>query len=131
MRFSRDESGSATVELVIWLPFLIGFVLFVFELTMYMFQTNQVHDISRNVTRQVAVGFWTPIEAQNEVLAMFPEDLNPNVDILLDSNGVVRYSLTVAPRISITGIFSILDLSEITIDYFMRSEVPLNEEEGT
>ena len=97
MRFARDEDGSATVELVIWLPFLVAFTLFVFELTMFMFQSNQAHDLSRNVTRQVAVGVWTADEAETQLLAMLPERLNPQVEIRIDDGNLVRFRLSMLP----------------------------------
>ncbi len=129
MRFARDEDGSATVELVIWLPFLVAFTLFVFELTMFMFQSNQAHDLSRNVTRQVAVGVWTVDEAETQLLAMLPERLNPQVEIRIDDGNLVRFRLSMLPSISITGVFALLNMSDIEIHYFMRSEIPGPEDE--
>lgn len=123
MKFARDESGSATVELVIWLPLLIAIILLVFELTMFLFQSNHAHDVSRNVTRQVAVGFWTEEQAETEILEMISERLNPQVEIRTDDQNLVRFSLSMEPSVSITGIFSVLNLSRIEINYFMRSEI--------
>jgi len=129
MSFVSDERGSATVEMVIWLPFLTALILFVLELTMFMFQSNQAHDLSRNVTRQVAIGFWTEEEAEIELLERIDSRLNPQVDILKDENNLVRLSLSMDPLISVTGVFSLMNLSRIQVDYFMRSETADTEDE--
>ena len=129
MSFVSDERGSATVEMVIWLPFLTALILFVLELTMFMFQSNQAHDLSRNVTRQVAIGLWTEEEAETELLERLNSRLNPQVDILKDENNLVRLSLSMDPLISVTGVFSLMNLSRIQVDYFMRSETAESEEE--
>lgn len=129
MKFARDESGSATVELVIWLPVLIGLTLLVLELTMFLFQSNYYHDVSRDHTRHVAVGIWTEEEAKSNLLAIVSERLNPQVDIQTDAENLVRFSLSMDPAISITGVLSVLNLPKIEINYFMRSEIAGLEEE--
>lgn len=129
MKFARDESGSATVELVIWLPVLIGLTLLVLELTMFLFHSNRYHDVSRNFTRYVAVGQWTEEEAKSNLLGLLPERLNPQVDIQTDAENLVRFSLSMDPPISITGVLSVLNLPKIEINYFMRSEIAGLEEE--
>ncbi len=118
--FARDEEGSATVEMVIWLPFLTAFLVFFFDLSMVLMQSGQAHDVARNVTRQVAVGAWTESHAEDMTRQMIPVRLNPDITIVIDENDDVRFALTMTPALLQ---MNFLSLPQMNISFVMRSEI--------
>ncbi len=130
MSFARNDSGNATIEFVLWLPLLVTLIIFFFEVNMVLIQSNRAHDVARTVTRQVAVGAWSEQKAEQEVLQILPARLNPSISIFTDEANDVRFNLDLSPSIGALDIWSIMQLSDISIRFVMRSEIqPVEEEE--
>lgn len=55
-RFCRDESGSSTIEVVLWTPIFVFFLLLVVDASMLFFNQAQVLRIVQDHNRAFAVG---------------------------------------------------------------------------
>ena len=55
-KFLSDESGSATVELVIWMPVFVLILGLVLDASMAMMAHARMWDVARDTTRQVSIG---------------------------------------------------------------------------
>ena len=54
--FRRDESGGATIEACLWLPFFAIFMIFVIDVTMVFMNESKVHHVVQDGNRQYVVG---------------------------------------------------------------------------
>ncbi|MCP3969573.1 MAG: pilus assembly protein [Rhodobacteraceae bacterium] len=55
-KLSTDETGTVTVELCIWLPFLVGLLGMVFDLSLLMINNADMWNVASDTTRQLAIG---------------------------------------------------------------------------
>ena len=62
--FHRSEGGSATVEHILWIPLLGGFVMLATDATLLMHQQTYLYELSRDAARMVSVGEKTIEEAE-------------------------------------------------------------------
>jgi len=70
-RFLRGQDGSVTVEYVMWLPILFGFMMLTADATMLLQRQQILQDAARDASRQVALGLKTTAEAESEMVARF------------------------------------------------------------
>jgi Flp pilus assembly protein TadG len=52
--FRRDETGSTTVEFVLWVPLLVALLLFATDVTLAFMRQSQVWQVSRETARIVS-----------------------------------------------------------------------------
>ena len=63
LKFTRNESGSSTIEFVLWIPFIFTFVLIAADATMAFMRQSQVWQVSRETARIVSRYGLTQTEA--------------------------------------------------------------------
>jgi len=56
-RFCRDDSGTATVESVIWLPIFVWMLALVINVSMIVFEKNQAYRVLQNANRILSTGY--------------------------------------------------------------------------
>jgi Flp pilus assembly protein TadG len=52
--FKKDESGSTTVEFVLWIPFIFAFILIAADATLAFMRQSQMWQVSRETARIVS-----------------------------------------------------------------------------
>ena len=52
----RDESGSATMEIVIWLPFLVFLIILTVDASVLYFRHGEMFNVARDAARSLAAG---------------------------------------------------------------------------
>jgi len=57
--FQRDEAGSATIEMLLWTPFLLFFLIGVVDIARAYHVQGSMWDVARDTARQYATGFLT------------------------------------------------------------------------
>lgn len=69
-KFWKESDGSATVELVIWAPLLLGFMVSAIDLAMIFYTQQKMYDSAYNSARAVALGRVTIEDAQSALGAV-------------------------------------------------------------
>jgi len=94
-RFRRDETGAASVELVVWLPFFLGLFFLLVDTSVTFFQYARMWDTARDGARQMSVG----------TLGRSQEELDNFVAARLGSGftGVFTGGSTTSLTVSISG----------------------------
>jgi Flp pilus assembly protein TadG len=69
-RFLRDQSGSQTLEAVIWLPIFFTMLALVINVSMVFFDQSQIMRVVQNANRAIALGtFTTTTEVEEYIIA--------------------------------------------------------------
>jgi len=55
-RFIADERGTATVELVVWIPFFLLMLLLIVDASVFYWRYTAMWDTTRDIARQISVG---------------------------------------------------------------------------
>lgn len=114
-RFAADESGSVTVETVLWLPFLFGLLMLFIDVSLAFFGRAQAFRVIQDFNRMVAVGaIEDPAVARTRLLASF-ERVSAGADASVVVNcGVVTTVMTipVSDLVKFTSPFLIQDFSD-------------------
>ena len=93
-RFGADETGAATIEFVIWLPFLLVLLFLSVNAAVLMHTQTLLYDAARDAARQVATGSATTSEAATAAKARFRDEMGVSADVAI-SGEFVRADLTV------------------------------------
>lgn len=93
-RFGADESGAATIEFVIWLPFLLVLLFLSVNAAVLMHTQTLLYDAARDAARQVATGAATTAEAASAAQARFQSAMGVSADVAI-SGEFVRADLSV------------------------------------
>ncbi len=110
--FCRDDDGSYTVEIVMWLPALLVAFQFVTDATLAMLTQQNFYNVARDASRMVALGQRTIDEAESYIYTELAHVEGVTASVLLDNNFVT--SSIDAPMESVTnmsGSFVNRDLS--------------------
>lgn len=86
--FRKAESGSVTIEFVLWVPILMGFVMLSTDATLLMHEQTYLSELSRDAARMVAIGDRTVDEARTETLGRLNSDTGYEVTVALDGEYV-------------------------------------------
>lgn len=86
-RFRRDESGSFTIEMVIWMPIFAILLAMIMNISMIFFHETQMLRIAQDAVRGFSLGRLTEAEAE-QLIADELAYLNANIaiDIALIGN---------------------------------------------
>lgn len=127
MKFLRDDDGSATIEFVLWTPFLMAVIVLIVDVSLVLFANGTMYDQARTVGRDLAVGAITDTAAEEKITAMAPMGV-ANVRVVRPEDGqiVIAYELRGAGIAA--GIFDILGDVPLSASYAVRDEtyVPPN-----
>jgi Flp pilus assembly protein TadG len=61
--FLRDEQGAATIELVVWIPFVFALFFLVVDASVFYWQYATLWDTARDAARQISIGTMAPSSA--------------------------------------------------------------------
>ena len=89
-RFGRDESGTVTVEFVLWVPFIFAFVLIAADATLAFMRQSQMWQVSRETAR--IVSRYGMDEVTAETFAATEArigDVSPTVDVSFANGDVI------------------------------------------
>lgn len=105
--FAASEDGSATVEVVIWLPFIMALFTLMVDASVMFHNHSSVTRMVQDANRAYAVGrYETEVETQTELSARLA-DLSGDADVQTTlSNGVINTVVTVpAADLDVIGVF--------------------------
>ncbi len=95
-RFKRSEDGSASVEAVIWLPFLVAVFGLILDATMIFYGQTRITRAVFDTNRYLAVGYYQTVDdaetALSGILANFSDDSTVQTTV---TNGIIRTDVTV------------------------------------
>ena len=115
----KDESGSVTVEYVIWLPLIIGLALLLFEATV-VFMTQATHwRVANHASRAVTTGQMTMAEAKTMV-----QNTHNQTITFVPSQGVLH--AVISTPYNEIGLGMLAPLGSMTVTLFQRIEPHVN-----
>lgn len=121
-RFLERETGSITVEMVLWLPFIMGLMAFITNVTMVMHTQTLLYDAARDSAREVATNNATSAEAIAKLRHRFPEKMQVDADVTV-AEGFVTSTLT-ARYNGVIGLgLSLFDSSDVRASVTMWMEL--------
>ncbi len=121
-RFLRDETGSATVEFVLWVP-LFGFLLaLIADCTMVFMANARMWDVARDTTRRMALRIITPEEAEDLVRSRLEADGRTVSVTAEDGNEVVVSIAMPIEEVNVFGPLSGLLPGDLTARVVMLRE---------
>lgn len=95
-RFRKREEGSSTIEAVLWLPVLIGFIALAADAAFVFFGQNQAYRVVQNANRTLSVGrFSTELEVETYLettIGAFAPNVSAETTI---DNGMVTSVVTI------------------------------------
>ena len=117
-RFGRKESGSITVEAVLWLPLFMAIFLLMVDTSMVFHGQSKILRVIQDANRNMAIGrFTTDTEVEgyiNDQLAGF--DVTPvSTDAWTDGNVVITTVTVPAGDMQLIGFFNALSNLEIDV----------------
>ena len=93
-KFLDARDGSVTVEFVLWVPFMVLSILIPVDGTMLLFRQAEMTDLARDASRQVALGYRTPEEAEDRLAVALDDGRDYTIDVRQE-NGFVTTTITV------------------------------------
>ncbi len=87
--YCRSENGSATIEHVLWLPVMTGFMMLTTDATILMNHQGHLYEVARDGARMVSVGQRTPQEAAEALRSKLANGENYDIDLHVDGDYVV------------------------------------------
>ena len=116
-RFTRRQDGGATVEFVIWFPFMLGLMLVISEVALVYYGQNQVLRVTQDATRQISIG---NISTADQLHTYINTRLSSMTDSAVIKNGVetgIIYTSVTVPVNDLApfGFFPAIAGAEITV----------------
>ncbi|MGR3322584.1 MAG: TadE/TadG family type IV pilus assembly protein [Pseudooceanicola sp.] len=88
--FSRESSGSATIETVIWIPIFVWVLALIVNVSMIVFDKNQAYRIIQNANRILSTGFMQTEEEVEAYIVAKLADIAPDATVeTIIAGGVV------------------------------------------
>lgn len=114
-RFSKDESGSATVEAVLWLPVFFAFIIIVADASFIFFGQNQAHRLVQDANRQYSIGRLADLDELDAYLTASLAPFAPNASVsTAEDLGIVKSSVSI-PASDLVAVGLITALRDATI----------------
>ena len=120
--FRRAEDGSATIEIILWVPLVFALITLVVDVTQIMHAQTRLFTLARDASRQVALGGLTEAEAETALNDHFAGTDGSVAEVATD-NGIVTTSLSVP-----AGSVGLLT-SFVGADFAVRANVSMFVEE--
>lgn len=109
LRFIREESGNATIEFVVWLPFLTVLIMLITDVTMIAFHRSNVELVIQDANRLRSVGVLTTNEETRQYLISRLTSADGTVCCTIDAGMISLYSTSIVRfQISQVDVFGIL-----------------------
>ena len=116
-RFLRKDDGNATVEMTLWLPFMLAFFLAIGEMGMVFYGQSRMLEVAQAATRQASVG---RLQTSSELAAYVSSRLAPMTPNASVINQVDKGIITTAVTVPINdlapfGFFTELVTGDVTV----------------
>lgn len=111
LRNFRDDSGSTTVEFVLWVPVFMVILGLTVDVSLMFLRQSNIWQVARDTARQVSIRRYTVEQGVTYATAnaTFAGDVPTTVDVIyLPAVDVVE--VTIAVPISDVGLFGILNI---------------------
>ena len=122
--FLRDETGSATIEFVLWVPVFAILLVATIDATVLYLQHTEMWNVSRDVARRVAVGDMVETDVyqvvQNEMF-LYSKAYTVATSQPTDLDVQIAIQTTIADA-SVFGIFQAVLNNDLTAVVTMRRE---------
>lgn len=115
--FWRNESGSATIETVLWIPVFVFFMAIVADMSFVFFGQNQAYRIVQDANRNLSIGrLNTEAEVETFITSAL-ETMAPNavVNTVIENGTVTSVVLLPASDLVATGISTVITDANLTI----------------
>ncbi|MDH5798215.1 MAG: pilus assembly protein [Paracoccaceae bacterium] len=114
-KFARDGEGGATVEFVIWIPFFMGLILMITDVSMLFTRQSNFWNVSRDTARIVARHGMDGAAAAEyaQAHAAFGEFL-PEISVEITSTEVTIAISALTAQVAPFGFFSFSDNARIS-----------------
>jgi len=110
-RWGGDESGGTTIEFLLWLPIMVTMLTMTTDATLLMHQQQNIYNVARDASRQVALGQKTDEEAAAIVVERLEAE-EADVSIVIEDGFVTtNVSIPFSKHAKISGFFVDGDLS--------------------
>ncbi len=96
--FLSGQSGSVSVEYVIWLPFMFAFMMLTSDVSIVFLRQQLLYDAARDASRQVALGQKSTADARTELLSRFDTENGEYDSTVTVSGGYVTARVWVPYR---------------------------------
>lgn len=87
VRFVADERGTATIELVVWIPFFLLMLLLIVDASVFYWRYTAMWDATRDIARMISVGRYGVVG--DATLAAVSAEINADVQARLGSQFTV------------------------------------------
>lgn len=89
-RFARDEGGAVTVEAVLWLPFFLGLLLLITNVSFSFYAKAQAYRIIESANRAYALDRFTTTRQTRDWIRLRLADISPRATVTTTTaNGLV------------------------------------------
>ncbi len=103
-RFGKDESGTATMEFVLWLPLIVGIVVGAFDLNIMLMTQSNMWSVAQDTARRVSTGELNATTGQAYALAKLNYmGFNYGVDITVGKDVVVAINTDLS-HVAVIGV---------------------------
>lgn len=92
-RFRAGESGSTSIEFLLWVPIMVLFLTMTTDATLLMHKQQFIMNDARDASRQVALGQRTAAEALEQLTLRYPSESHPPLVVV--ENGFVTTTISV------------------------------------
>ena len=115
MKFRSDESGSTTVEFVLWVPFIFAFVLIAADATLAFMRQSQMWQVSRETARIVSRHGMDASTAETYAASQARiGSISPAVDVAIDGGDVTVTMSMPAEAMAPFGVLEFLSNTNVT-----------------
>lgn len=123
--FLRDQSGSATIETVLWLPFFAFFITFFVDVAMIFQGQARALKVIQEANRELSIGAYTSISdfearvmADLTAMGMAPDSL----DTSIVAGVVTTRALIPTDALAVVGLFTALTSFQVGVGSEMMIE---------
>ncbi len=116
-RFNQEEDGAATVEAVLWMPFMFALLCFAVDTSFIFFGQNQAYRVVQDGNRSLATGRLSDTEAVKQYVSANLSGMAPNAQVQSSvAEGMVSTVVTMpSSDLAVTGLLSALVNTTITV----------------
>lgn len=118
-KFLRNEDGSSTIEVVLWLPVVLALLFFTIDVSMIYHSKAEISKIAHDTNRGIAVGrFANALEAETYAMSrLSPISSNATVAVLADTNNVSTAVQVPSRDIALMRSVSAFGVGDINVSY--------------
>ena len=123
-RFLAREEGNISIEMILWVPVLVGLLMMTADATFLLYRQTLLFDAARDASRQVALGLRTPEDARDGAIARFSGDGGHyTADVALQDGYVTsEISVPFSDVLAFNGIFTGTSMLTASVSMWIETE---------